>query len=142
VAARPDVYNHNVETVPRLYRRIRPGASYRDSIELLRRVAQVEPGEQRLFCKSGIMLGLGETREEVQAVMDDLRAADVDFVTLGQYLRPSPRHAAVERYWTPEEFAEFACIAEAKGFLMVSSSPLTRSSYHADADFRRLRELR
>ncbi len=142
VAARPDVYNHNVETVPRLYRRIRPGASYRDSIELLRRVAQIKSVERRLFSKSGIMLGLGETEEEVHAVMDDLRAADVDFVTLGQYLRPSPRHAAVERYWTPEEFAELARSAEAKGFLMVSSSPLTRSSYHADADFRRLRERR
>jgi lipoic acid synthetase len=139
VAARPDVYNHNVETVPRLYRRIRPGASYRESIALLRRVAQIEP---RLFSKSGIMLGLGETEDEVHAVMDDLRAADVDFLTLGQYLRPSPRHAAVERYWTPEEFAELARSAEAKGFLMVSSSPLTRSSYHADEDFRRLRELR
>jgi lipoic acid synthetase len=139
VAARPDVYNHNVETVPRLYRRIRPGASYRDSIDLLRRVAEIEP---HLFTKSGIMLGLGETEEEVYAVMDDLRAADVDFLTLGQYLRPSPRHAAVERYWTPDEFAELARSAEEKGFLMVSSSPLTRSSYHADADFRRLRELR
>jgi len=139
VAARPDVYNHNVETVPRLYRRIRPGASYRDSIELLRRVGQLEP---RIFRKSGLMLGLGESEEEVHAVMDDLRAADVDFLTLGQYLRPSPRHARVERYWTPEEFAALARDAEAKGFLMVSASPLTRSSYHADADFRKLRERR
>jgi len=138
-AARPDVYNHNVETVPRLYRRIRPGASYRDSLALLRRAKQLEP---ELFTKSGLMLGLGEEADEVRAVLADLRAAQVDFVTLGQYLRPSPRHAAVERYWTPEEFAELGRTAEAMGFLMVSSSPLTRSSYHAEEDFQRLRARR
>jgi lipoic acid synthetase len=138
-AAHPDVFNHNVETVPRLYRRVRPGASYRHSLALLRRVKELSPG---LFTKSGIMVGLGETRDEVLGVMDDLRAAGVDFLTIGQYLRPSPRHAVVERYWTPEEFAELACEARARGFLLVSSSPLTRSSYHADEDFQRLRALR
>jgi lipoic acid synthetase len=134
-AARPDVYNHNVETVPRLYRRIRPGASYRHSIDLLRSVKESDP---QLFTKSGLMLGLGETLREVHALMDDLREADVDFVTIGQYLRPSPRHARVERYWTPDEFEELGSTAEAKGFRMVSSSPMTRSSYHADEDFRQL----
>jgi lipoic acid synthetase len=138
-AARPDVYNHNVETVPRLYRRVRPGASYRHSLGLLARVKALAPGS---FTKSGLMLGLGEERGEVESVLDDLRAADVDFVTIGQYLRPSPRHAAVERYWTPEEFAELGRAAEDKGFLMVSSSPLTRSSYHAERDFARLRARR
>jgi lipoic acid synthetase len=138
-AARPDVYNHNVETVPRLYRRIRPGASYRHSVEVLRRVRGLDGG---VFTKSGIMVGLGETLPEVHAVMDDLRSADVDFLTIGQYLRPSPRHARVERYWTPDEFAELRRTAEAKGFRMVSSAPMTRSSYHADEDFRMLRARR
>jgi lipoic acid synthetase len=138
-AARPDVYNHNVETVPRLYRRVRPGASYRHSLALLARVKALEPV---LFTKSGIMVGLGETRDEVHAVMDDLRAAGVDFLTVGQYLRPTPKHAAVERYWTPEEFAELAAAARAKAFLLVSASPLTRSSYHAEEDFARLRARR
>jgi lipoic acid synthetase len=139
VAARPDVYNHNVETVPRLYRRIRPGASYAHSLWLLRRVKELEP---RAFTKSGMMLGLGEERDEVHAVLDDLRAAGVDFVTIGQYLRPSPKHAPVARYWTPEEFAELHGAAEARGFPMVAASPMTRSSYHADADFERLRARR
>jgi len=138
-AARPDVYNHNVETVPRLYRRVRPGASYRESLGLLARVKEVAPG---IFTKSGLMLGLGEERTEVLALLDDLRAADVDFVTVGQYLRPSPEHAPVLRWWTPEEFAELGREALAKGFLMVASSPLTRSSYHAERDFERLRALR
>jgi lipoic acid synthetase len=138
-AARPDVYNHNVETVPRLYRRVRPGANYPHSIDLLRRVKEIAPG---VFTKSGLMVGLGEEEPEVLAVMDDLRAARVDFLTIGQYLRPSPRHAAVLRYWTPDEFARLGRAAEAKGFLLVSASPMTRSSYHADADFQRLRARR
>jgi lipoic acid synthetase len=138
-SARPDVFNHNVETVPRLYRRVRPGASYRESLRLLAQVKECEPG---LFTKSGFMLGLGEEPPEVLSLLDDLRAAGVDFVTIGQYLRPSPRHAAVERYATPEEFAELAREAEARGFLMVASSPLTRSSYHAERDFERLRARR
>jgi lipoic acid synthetase len=138
-AARPDVYNHNVETVPRLYRRVRPGASYRESLQLLARVKEVAPA---VFTKSGLMLGLGEERAEVLALLDDLRAAGVDFVTIGQYLRPTPRHAPVLRYWTPEEFAEIGREALAKGFGMVSSSPMTRSSYHAERDFERLRDRR
>ena len=138
-AARPDVYNHNVETVPRLYRRVRPGASYRGSLGLLARVKQVAPS---LFTKSGLMLGLGEEREEVLALLDDLRAVDVDFVTIGQYLRPSPAYAPVARWWTPEEFAELGREALAKGFLIVASSPMTRSSYHAERDFERLRARR
>jgi lipoic acid synthetase len=138
-AARPDVYNHNVETVPRLYRRVRPGASYAASLGLLARVKRVAAG---LFTKSGFMLGLGEEEPEVLSLLDDLRAADVDFVTIGQYLRPSPAHAPVARFWTPEEFEELGHQAREKGFLLVSSSPLTRSSYHAGRDFERLRALR
>ncbi len=138
-AARPDVYNHNLETVPRLYRRIRPGANYRHSLALLERVKALVP---ETFTKSGIMVGLGEEAEEVAAVMDDLRDAGVDFLTIGQYLRPTPSHAAVDRYVTPDEFDAYRARAEAKGFLLVSSSPLTRSSYHADADFERLRAAR
>jgi lipoic acid synthetase len=138
-AARPDVYNHNVETVPRLYRRIRPGASFAHSVELLRRVKRCEPAT---FTKSGLMVGLGEEPDEVLAVMDALRAADVDFLTIGQYLRPTPRHAAVARYADPAEFASYRDEALARGFLLVSSSPLTRSSYHADADFEKLRAAR
>jgi len=134
--ARPDVYNHNVETVPRLYRRVRPGASYRESLALLARVKQVAPA---VFTKSGLMLGLGEERAEVESLLDDLRAAGVDFVTIGQYLRPSPKHAPVARWWTPEEFEALRRTAVAKGFGMVASSPLTRSSHHAERDFERLR---
>lgn len=137
--ARPDVYNHNLETVPRLYRKVRPGASYRHSLDLLAKVKSLNP---EIFTKSGIMLGLGEELAEVEQVMDDMREAQVDFITIGQYLRPSPRHAKVERYWTPEEFAEIGETAEGKGFLMVSCSPMTRSSYHADEDFESLRERR
>ncbi len=137
--ARPDVFNHNLETVPRLYPTIRPGARYYQSLRLLDQVKHVAPG---VFTKSGLMVGLGETRAEVAQVMDDLRVADVDFLTLGQYLQPTPKHAAVDRFVTPEEFADLASLARAKGFLMVSASPLTRSSYHADADFAQLRAAR
>jgi lipoic acid synthetase len=139
VKARPDVYNHNLETVPRLYPAIRPGARYFTSLHLLKSVKELDP---TLFTKSGIMVGLGETREEVGQVMDDLRAADVDFLTIGQYLQPTLKHVAIDRYVTPEEFDSYATLARAKGFLMVSSSPLTRSSYHADTDFVKLREAR
>ncbi|MEM7410194.1 MAG: lipoyl synthase [Myxococcota bacterium] len=135
----PDVYNHNVETVPRLYRRIRPGANFEHSVELLARAKRCEP---RLFTKSGLMVGLGEEPDEVLAVMDALRAADVDFLTIGQYLRPTPKHAAVERYVTPEEFEQYRDQAAQRGFQLVSASPLTRSSYHADRDFQRLRAAR
>ena len=138
-AARPDVYNHNLETVPRLYRRIRPGANYRHSLDLLARVKTLVPSS---FTKSGIMVGLGESEAEIGEVMSDLREAGVDFLTIGQYLRPTPKHADVERYVPPEEFARYRERAEAEGFLLVSSSPLTRSSYHADADFARLRAAR
>ena len=134
-AARPDVFNHNVETVPGLYRHIRPGASYEHSVALLRRAKQIDAS---VFTKSGVMVGLGETRDEVRSLMDDLRCADVDFITIGQYLRPSPRHAAVERYWSPEEFVQLGRDADERGFLMVSASPMTRSSYHADSDFENL----
>jgi lipoic acid synthetase len=135
VAARPDVYNHNLETVPRLYRRVRPGADYHHSLALLARVKALAPA---CFTKSGLMLGLGETREELSEVMRDLRAAGVDFLTLGQYLQPSRRHLPVERYVPPAEFDALRDEAESLGFLLVASSPLTRSSQHADADFRRL----
>lgn len=138
-AARPDVFNHNLETVPRLYPTIRPGSRYFTSLELLSRVKKIDP---TIFTKSGIMVGLGETKAEVMQVMDDLRAADVDFLTIGQYLQPTPKHAALDRFVTPEEFKSYETIARAKGFLMVSSSPLTRSSYHADADFEKLRAAR
>jgi len=138
-AARPDVYNHNLETVPRLYRKIRASARYYTSLRLLERVKEIVP---HMFTKSGIMVGLGEDKEEVLQVMDDMRAANVDFLTIGQYLQPTTRHAAVERFVTPDEFSEYERIARAKGFLMVSATPLTRSSYHADADFERLREAR
>ncbi len=137
--AKPDVFNHNLETVPRLYATIRPGARYFTSLRLLQRVKEVDPS---LFTKSGLMVGLGETKEEVLQVMDDLRAADVDFLTIGQYLQPTPKHAAVDRFVTPAEFDSYAAIARAKGFLMVSASPLTRSSYHAGDDFVRLRAAR
>ena len=137
--ARPDVFNHNLETVPRLYPTIRPGARYFQSLRLLDRVKAIDP---TIFTKSGMMVGLGEQRGEILQVMDDLRVADVDFLTLGQYLQPTPKHAAVERFVTPDEFAEYATLARAKGFLLVSASPLTRSSYHADADFAALRAAR
>ena len=137
--ARPDVYNHNLETVPRLYRAIRPGASYSHSLDLLARVKQRVP---ELFTKSGIMVGLGEERHEVISLMDDLRASDVEFLTIGQYLRPTPRHAPVARYVEPAEFDEYAQAAREKGFGLVSASPLTRSSYHAAEDFEPLRAAR
>jgi len=138
-AARPDVFNHNVETPPRFYPTIRPGSRYFTSLKLLNRIKELDP---TIFTKSGIMVGLGETKEEVLQVMDDLRAAEVDFMTIGQYLQPTPKHAAVERFVTPDEFDSYANIARAKGFLMVSSSPLTRSSHHADDDFDQLRAAR
>lgn len=139
VAARPDVFNHNLETVPRLYLNIRPGARYFHSLRLLQRVKEIDP---TIFTKSGIMVGLGETREEVQQVMDDMRSAHIDFLTIGQYLQPTRKHAAVDRFVTPDEFKSYETIARTKGFLLVSSSPLTRSSYHADEDFARLSEAR
>ena len=139
VAARPDVFNHNLETVPRLYPTIRPGARYFQSLRLLDHVKALDPG---IFTKSGMMVGLGETRAELLQVMDDLRVADVDFLTLGQYLQPTVKHAAVDRFVPPDEFASYASAARAKGFLMVSATPLTRSSYHADADFAQLRAAR
>jgi lipoic acid synthetase len=137
--ATPDVFNHNLETVPRLYPTIRPGARYFTSLALLNQVKEVDPS---IFTKSGLMVGLGETKEEVMQVMDDLRAADVDFLTIGQYLQPTPKHAAVDRFVTPEEFESLTSIAKGKGFLMVSASPLTRSSHHAGDDFRKLKEAR
>jgi lipoic acid synthetase len=139
VEAKPDVYNHNLETVPRLYRPVRPGARYFASMQLLARVKELAPA---MFTKSGIMVGLGETRDEVMQVMDDMRTADVDFLTIGQYLQPTPRHHPVDRFVTPQEFAEYRNHALGKGFLMVSASPLTRSSYHAGDDFVRLRAAR
>jgi len=139
LAAGPDVYNHNLETVPRLYRRVRPGADYRHSLSLLAEAKRIRP---ETFTKSGIMVGLGEERDEIRGVMDDLREAEVDFLTVGQYLRPTPRHATVERYMPPEEFAELEQEARDRGFLMVSASPLTRSSYHAEQDFRALQAAR
>jgi lipoic acid synthetase len=139
VAARPDVFNHNFETVPRLYPTIRPGARYYQSLRLLDRAKQLDPG---MFTKSGLMVGLGETKVEIAQVMDDLRIAEVDFLTVGQYLQPSVKHAAVDRYVTPQEFEEIAGMARAKGFLQVSATPLTRSSYHADADFAALSAAR
>jgi lipoic acid synthetase len=137
--ARPDVFNHNLETVPRLYPTIRPGARYYQSLRLLDRVKALDPS---LFTKSGLMVGLGEERTEIMQVMDDLRIADVDFLTIGQYLQPTVKHAAVAGFVTPEEFGQYAAIARGKGFLMVSASPLTRSSYHADSDFAALRRAR
>ena len=139
IDARPDVYNHNIETVPRLYKSIRPGARYFHSLHLLKKVKDRDPS---MFTKSGLMVGLGESKDEVLQVMDDLRAADVDFITIGQYLQPTPRHARVERYVTPDEFRYYKRMAKAKGFLMVASSPLTRSSYHAGDDFAQMRKNR
>jgi lipoyl synthase len=134
-----DVFNHNIETVPRLYAKVRPGARYFSSLELLKNAKEFN---KKVFTKSGIMVGLGENKEEVIQVMDDLRSAEVDFITIGQYLQPSTKHHPLDRYYHPNEFKEFENIAKTKGFLLVSSSPLTRSSYHADKDFRRLQDAR
>ena len=139
VAARPDVFNHNLETVPGLYPEVRPGARYFHSLRLLQRVKELDPS---LFTKSGIMVGLGEERQAVHQVMDDLRSADVDFLTVGQYLQPTPKHHAVARFVTPEEFQGYERAAYGKGFLMVSASPLTRSSHHAGEDFAKLQAAR
>jgi lipoic acid synthetase len=139
VAARPDVFNHNLETVPRLYPSIRPGARYYQSLRLLDSAKRLDP---TIFTKSGLMVGLGETRPEILQVMDDLRVADVDFLTIGQYLQPSVKHAAVAEFVSPDAFGEYAALARARGFLLVSATPLTRSSYHADADFASLQAAR
>ena len=139
VAAKPDVFNHNLETVPSKYLMVRPGARYFHSLRLLQRAKELDPS---LFTKSGVMVGLGETRNEVLQMMDDMRSAEVDFLTIGQYLQPTPKHHPVERFVPPEEFSEYAAIGAAKGFLLVSSSPLTRSSHHAGDDFARLRAAR
>ncbi len=139
IDSKPDVFNHNLETVPRLYLSIRPGARYFHSLRLL---AQVKERDPQMFTKSGIMVGLGETREEVMQVMDDMRSADIDFITIGQYLQPTRRHVPVDRFVHPEEFKSYESLARAKGFLMVSSSPLTRSSHHAGEDFAKLRAAR
>ena len=137
--ANPDVFNHNIETVPSLYLKVRPGSRYFASLELLKNAKKMN---SRVFTKSGIMVGLGETRDEILQVMDDLKSADVDFLTIGQYLQPSVKHFPLDRYYKPEEFKELGDIAKAKGFLLVSSSPLTRSSYHADEDFAKLQQNR
>jgi lipoic acid synthetase len=139
MAARPDVFNHNLETVPRLYPEVRPGARYFASLRLLQAAKEIDAG---VFTKSGLMVGLGETRAEILQVMDDLRAADVDFLTIGQYLQPTPKHHAIQRYWTPDEFTALKDMGLAKGFHLVAATPLTRSSYHADADFAALRAAR
>ncbi|WOI54222.1 lipoyl synthase [Parvularcula sp. LCG005] len=139
IDAKPDVFNHNLETVPRLYLSVRPGARYFHSLRLLERVKERDP---TMFTKSGIMVGLGETREEVMQVMDDMRSAGIDFITIGQYLQPTKKHAAIDRFVTPDEFKSYESIARAKGFLMVSASPLTRSSHHAGDDFARLKAAR
>ncbi len=139
VDAKPDVFNHNLETVPSLYLNVRPGARYYHSLRLLEQVKTRDPN---LFTKSGIMVGLGEEREEVLQVMDDMRSAGIDFLTIGQYLQPTRKHHAIDRFVTPEEFESYERMAYSKGFLLVSSSPLTRSSYHADDDFARLRKAR
>ena len=139
VDAGPDVFNHNLETVPSLYPEVRPGARYFHSLRLLQRIKEIDPSR---FTKSGIMVGLGEDKQSVLQVMDDMRAANVDFLTIGQYLQPTPKHHEVKRFVTPEEFDSYKKVAIGKGFLMVSASPLTRSSYHAGDDFNRLREAR
>ncbi|TZG28886.1 lipoyl synthase [Sphingomonas montanisoli] len=139
VAARPDVYNHNLETVPRLYPTIRPGARYYASLRLLESVKRLDPS---IFTKSGVMVGLGEERMEVHQVMDDMRSADIDFLTMGQYLQPTPKHAKVIDFVTPKAFEAYGAIARAKGFMLVSATPLTRSSYHAGDDFAKLRDAR
>ncbi len=139
IEAKPDVFNHNIETVPGLYRQVRPGSRYFSSLELLKNAKKID---KNIFTKSGLMVGLGETKDEIIQVMDDLRSAEVDFLTIGQYLQPSAKHHPLERYYIPEEFDELRSIAESKGFLLVSSSPLTRSSYHADEDFAILQKNR
>ncbi len=139
IDAKPDVFNHNIETVPSLYLKVRPGSRYFASLELLKNAKKID---KNIFTKSGIMVGLGETRDEILQVMDDLRTADVDFITIGQYLQPSTKHFPLDRYYTPKEFDDLGTIAKAKGFLLVSSSPLTRSSYHADEDFAKLQQNR
>ena len=139
VEAKPDVFNHNLETVPRLYPGVRPGARYFVSLALLAKVKELDPA---IFTKSGIMVGLGESKEEVGQVMDDLRSADVDFMTIGQYLQPTPKHHAIDRFVTPEEFGSYRTMARGKGFLMIAATPLTRSSYHAGEDFAELRAAR
>ena len=139
IEAKPDVFNHNIETVPGLYRQVRPGSRYFSSLELLKNAKKID---NTIFTKSGLMVGLGEKKDEITQVMDDLRSAEVDFLTIGQYLQPSIKHHPLEKYYSPEEFEELKKIAEAKGFLLVSSSPLTRSSYHADEDFYEMKKLR
>jgi lipoyl synthase len=137
--ANPDVFNHNIETVPGLYLKVRPGSRYFASLDLLKNAKKIN---KKVFTKSGIMVGLGESKDEILQVMDDLKSADVDFLTIGQYLQPSVKHFPLDRYYTPQEFEELGAIAKAKGFLLVSSSPLTRSSYHADEDFAQLQQNR
>ena len=137
--ANPDVFNHNIETVPSLYLKVRPGSRYFASLELLKNVKKIN---KKVFTKSGIMVGLGETKNEILQVMDDLKSAEVDFLTIGQYLQPSTKHFPLDRYYTPQEFNDLGTIAKSKGFLLVSSSPLTRSSYHADEDFAQLQKNR
>ena len=139
IEARPDVFNHNIETVPGLYRKVRPGSRYFASLELLKNSKKID---SNIFTKSGLMVGLGENKDEILQVMDDLKSADVDFLTIGQYLQPSVKHHPLDRYYKPEEFEELEIIAKSKGFLLVSSSPLTRSSYHADEDFAKLQKNR
>ena len=139
IEAQPDVFNHNIETVPGLYRKVRPGSRYFASVELLKNTKKID---KNIFTKSGLMVGLGENKDQVIQVMDDLRSAEVDFLTIGQYLQPSTKHHPLERYYTPDEFEELKTIAQSKGFLLVSSSPLTRSSYHADEDFAVLQKNR
>jgi len=139
IEAKPDVFNHNIETVPGLYRQVRPGSRYFSSIELLKNVKKID---RNIFTKSGLMVGLGENKNEIFQVMDDLRSAEVDFLTIGQYLQPSVKHHPLDKYYRPDEFEELKNIAKSKGFLLVSSSPLTRSSYHADEDFAKLQENR
>jgi lipoic acid synthetase len=139
IEAKPDVFNHNIETVPGLYRQVRPGSRFFASVELLKNVKKID---KNIFTKSGLMVGLGENKDEIIQVMDDLRSAEVDFLTIGQYLQPSIKHHPLDRYYSPDEFEELKTIAESKGFLLVSSSPLTRSSYHADEDFAELKKNR
>ena len=139
MSANPDVFNHNIETVPRLYVKVRPGARYFASLELLK---NAKLNNKNVFTKSGIMVGLGEQKDEIVQVMDDLRSADVDFLTIGQYLQPTAKHHPLDRYYHPDEFKDLEVIAKSKGFLLVSSSPLTRSSYHADEDFAKLKQNR
>ena len=139
IEAKPDVFNHNIETVPGLYRQVRPGSRYFASVELLKNTKKID---KNIFTKSGLMVGLGENKDEILQVMDDLRSAHVDFLTIGQYLQPSVKHHPLDRYYKPEEFEDLKIIAKSKGFLLVSSSPLTRSSYHADEDFDKLKKIR